>query len=72
MSVADLGHNDVSLDVIAGGHDIDHPSFDTVVSPHFEAAMQRLVCAADGKRQPILCMLVWPARNDSNVRPSDS
>jgi hypothetical protein len=42
-TIGDLRHNDVSLDEIACGHDIDHPDFESVVSPLFDAAMRRLV-----------------------------
>jgi len=42
-TIGDLRHNDVSLDEIACGHDIDHPDFENVVSPLFDAAMRRLV-----------------------------
>lgn len=42
-TIGDLRHNDVSLDEIACGHDIDHPDFESVVSPLFDAAMTRLV-----------------------------
>jgi hypothetical protein len=42
-TMGDLMRDDVSLDEIACGHDIDHPDFESVVSPLFEAAMRRLV-----------------------------
>ncbi|MCW2858267.1 MAG: hypothetical protein JWR52_3882 [Marmoricola sp.] len=39
----DLRHNGISLDDIACGYDIDHPDFERVVSPLFDAAMRRLI-----------------------------
>ena len=39
----DLKYNNVSLDSVACGHDIDHPRFDEVVSPLFDAALRRLI-----------------------------
>jgi hypothetical protein len=39
----DLRSNDITIDMIACGHDIDHPMFDTVVSPLFDAAFRRLI-----------------------------
>lgn len=39
----DLKLNNVSLDSVACGHDIDHPRFDAVVSPLFDAALKRLI-----------------------------
>ena len=39
----DLKSNDVTIDQIACGHDIDHPMFDDVVSPLFDAAFRRLI-----------------------------
>lgn len=39
----DVTQNKVTLDQIACGHDIDHPSFDAVVSPLLRAAVRRLV-----------------------------
>jgi hypothetical protein len=42
-TIFDLRHNDVSLDEIACGHDIDHPDFESVVSPLFDTAFGRLI-----------------------------
>jgi hypothetical protein len=42
-TIGDLRHDDVSLDEIACGHDIDHPDFESVVVPLFDAAIRRLV-----------------------------
>jgi integrase len=39
----DLRSNDITIDMIACGHDIDHPMFDAVVSPLFDAAFRRLI-----------------------------
>ena len=39
----DLRRNEITIDRIACGHDIDHPEFENVVSPLFDAAMRRLV-----------------------------
>lgn len=39
----DLSSNDVTIDMIACGHDIDHPMFDAVISPLFDAAFRRLI-----------------------------
>ncbi|MHC2624004.1 hypothetical protein ACVIW2_006036 [Bradyrhizobium huanghuaihaiense] len=39
----DLKHNRVSLEMIACGYDIDHPRFDEVVTPLFDAAFRRLI-----------------------------
>ncbi|UPK19135.1 hypothetical protein [Bradyrhizobium sp. 131] len=39
----DLKLNRVSLEMIACGHDIDHPRFDEVVTPLFDAAFRRLI-----------------------------
>jgi hypothetical protein len=39
----DLRSNDITVDMIACGHDIDHPMFDAVVSPLFDAAFGRLI-----------------------------
>lgn len=39
----DLKYNNVSLDSVACGYDIDHPRFDEVVSPLFDAALRRLI-----------------------------
>jgi hypothetical protein len=39
----DLKSNDITIDRIACGHDIDHPMFDVVVSPLFDAAFRRLI-----------------------------
>lgn len=39
----DLSSNGITIDMIACGHDIDHPMFDTVVSPLFDAAFKRLI-----------------------------
>ena len=39
----DLKSNDITIDQIACGHDIDHPMFDTVVSPLLDAAFRRLI-----------------------------
>lgn len=40
---ADLRRNGISLDRVACGHDIDHPRFDAIVSPLFDAAFRRLI-----------------------------
>jgi hypothetical protein len=42
-TTTDLKLNDISIDVVACGHDIDHPKFDSVVSPLFDAALKRLI-----------------------------
>jgi hypothetical protein len=42
-TIRDLWHNHVSLDELACGHDTDHPDFESVVSPLFDAAMRRLI-----------------------------
>lgn len=42
----DLRSNDITIDRIACGHDIDHPMFEAVVSPLFDAAFRRLIGAA--------------------------
>jgi hypothetical protein len=42
-TMKDLRRNDITVDGIACGHDIDHPMFDAVVSPLFEASMRRLI-----------------------------
>jgi hypothetical protein len=42
-TMKDLKYNDVSLDSVACGHDIDHPRFDEVISPLFDAALKRLI-----------------------------
>jgi hypothetical protein len=42
-TTTDLKLNNVSLDSVACGHDIDHPRFDAVVSPLFDAALKRLI-----------------------------
>lgn len=39
----DLRSNGITIDMIACGHDIDHPMFDTIVSPLFGAAFRRLI-----------------------------
>lgn len=39
----DLRSNEITIDRIACGHDIDHPMFDAVVSPLFDAAFRRLI-----------------------------
>lgn len=39
----DFRLNDVTIDSIACGHDVDHRDFERVVSPFFDAAMRRLV-----------------------------
>lgn len=39
----DLKHNKISLEMIACGHDVDHPSFDELVTPLFDAAFRRLI-----------------------------
>lgn len=41
----DLRSNDITIDRIACGHDIDHPMFEAVVSPLFDAAFRRLIGA---------------------------
>jgi hypothetical protein len=51
-TTTDLKLNNVSLDSIACGHDIDHPRFDEVVSPLFDAALKRLIRdVADGPKK---------------------
>jgi hypothetical protein len=42
-TTTDLRSNDITIDMLACGHDIDHPMFDTVVSPLFDAAFGRLM-----------------------------
>lgn len=42
-SIVDLRRNDVTIDMVACGRDIDHPMFDKVVSPLFDAAFRRLI-----------------------------
>jgi hypothetical protein len=42
-TMTDLRLNDISIDMVACGHDIDHPKFDSVVSPLFDAALKRLI-----------------------------
>lgn len=39
----DLRLNKVALDSVACGHDVNHPQFDAVVSPLFDAAFRRLI-----------------------------
>ncbi|MDN4987096.1 hypothetical protein QY049_28435 [Bradyrhizobium sp. WYCCWR 13022] len=39
----DLKHNKISLEMIACGHDVDHPRFDELVTPLFDAAFRRLI-----------------------------
>lgn len=47
-TIKDLKRNEVSLDVIACGHDVDDPDFDRVISPLFGAVMKRLFCEVAG------------------------
>jgi hypothetical protein len=42
-TMKDLKHNKISLEMIACGHDVDHPSFDELVTPLFDAAFRRLI-----------------------------
>ena len=42
-TATDLRSNDITIDRIACGHDIDHPAFEMVVTPLFNAAMRRLL-----------------------------
>lgn len=42
-TLKDLKHNKISLDMIACGHAIDHPQFDAVITPLFDAAFRRLI-----------------------------
>jgi len=42
-TTTNLRSNDITIDMIACGHDIDHPTFDAVVSPLFDAAFRRLM-----------------------------
>jgi hypothetical protein len=42
-TTTDLRSNGITIDMIACGHDIDHPMFDAVVSPLFDAAFGRLI-----------------------------
>jgi hypothetical protein len=44
-TIRDLERDDVSLDELACGYDIDHPGFESVVSPLFDAAVRRLIGA---------------------------
>ena len=37
-TIGDLTHNDITSDMVACGHDIDHPDFERVVSSLFDAA----------------------------------
>jgi hypothetical protein len=39
----DLRYNKISIDQVACGHDVDHPRFDEVLAPMFDAALKRLI-----------------------------